>query len=145
MKNTRTSREEETRQDEMLQSYNMGYVSPLSVPPGVRKDGFSYYHASTGIRGEQNYEVERLCAQGWTIVPRSRAPAGYSVDPLKRNPLSTEYISYKDVILMERPEIFCKRQQAAFNELNANKIKSLRGVSNDIGSFANPIRSINSF
>lgn len=145
MKNNRSTREEETRNDEMLESYNMGYVSPLSVPPGVQKEGFSYYWAPKGIRGEEDYEVERLAAQGWTLVPASRAPAGYSLDPLKRNPLSTEYICYKDVILMERPEIFSRRETEAFNKLNANKLKSLRGVSDDLGSFSSPIRSINSF
>lgn len=144
MKNSRSTREEEARQHEMLESYNMGYISPLSLPPGVAKEGFSYYWAPKGIRGEENYEVERLAAQGWTLVPVSRAPT-YSFDPLKRNPLSTEYICYKDVILMERPEIFSRRETEAFNKLNANKLKSLRGVSDDLGSFASPIRSINSF
>jgi hypothetical protein len=144
MKSNRSTREEETRNDEMLPTYNMGYVNPLSLPPGVQKEGFSYYWAPKGIRGEENYEVERLAAQGWTLVPVSRAPS-YSFDPLKRNPLSAEYICYKDVILMERPKIFSEKETAAFNELNANKIKSLRGVSNDLGSFASPIRSINSF
>lgn len=144
MKNTRSSRESETRPNEMLDEYNMDYVSPLSLPPGVAKEGYSYYWASKGVRGEEDFEVERLAAKGWTLVPVDRAPA-YSFDPLKRNPLSAEYICYKDVILMERPEVFSKRETAAFNELNANKIKSLRGVSNDIGSFARPLNSINSF
>jgi hypothetical protein len=144
MKNNRNTRDSETRDNEMLLEYNMDYISPLSLPPGVAKEGYSYYWAAKDIRGEENYEVERLAAKGWTLVPTDRAPE-YSFDPLKRNPLSSEYICYKDVILMERPEVFSKRETAAFNALNENKIKSLRGVSNDIGSFASPIRSINSF
>jgi hypothetical protein len=144
MKNNRSSRDSETREHEMLESYNMGYMSPLTLPPGVAKEGFDYYWAPKGIKGTENYEVERLAAKGWTLVPVSRAP-NYSFDPLKRNPLSTEYICYKDVILMERPERFSKQETAAFNALNANKLKSLRGVSDDLGSFASPIRSINSF
>lgn len=144
MKNNRSSRDSETRINEMLESYDMDYASPLSLPPGVQKEGYSYYWAPKGVRGEENFEVERLAARGWTLVPVDRAPS-YSFDPLKRNPLSEKYICYKDVILMERPDIFSKKETAAFNALNANKLKSLRGVSDDLGSFATPIRSINSF
>lgn len=56
-----------------------------------------------------------------------------------------QFICYKDVILMERPEVYCKQATDAFNKYNDNRIKSLRGVSNDIGSFSRPLNSINSF
>ncbi len=141
---TRNNREAELRVHEMRDEYNMDYVSPLALPPGVAKEGYSYRYVCTGIKGAENFRVEEMAAKGWTLVPADRAPK-FDLDPLDRNPLSKKYICYKDVILMERPDVFCKKSTAAFNEMNANKIKSLRGVSNDIGSFARPLNSINSF
>lgn len=144
MKNTRSTREAELREHDKRLEYNMGYVSPLALPPGVAREDYDYYWVAKDIRGEPCYEVERLAAQGWEIVPVDRAP-GHSVDPLKRNPLSTQYFCYKDVILMERPLIFSQRQTADFNRKNSNILSSLRGVSDDFNSFASPVRSINSF
>jgi len=141
---TRSTRENETRIHEIRESYDMDYISPLSIPPGVKKEGYSYAFVRKEIKGQDDFRVEEMAAKGWTPVPADRAP-NYSFDPLDRNPLSKKYICYKDVLLMERPDIFSKKETERFNEHNANKIKSLRGVSNDIGSFARPLNSINSF
>ena len=141
----RSNRESEKRANAMREEYNMEYVSPLALPPGVAKDGYSYRFVNTGIKGETNYRVEEMASKGWTLVPVDRAPSGYCLDPLGRNSLSQKCISYKDVVLMERPDIFCKKAKEAFNQMNENKIKDLRGVSNDIGSFTKPLNSINSF
>lgn len=141
---TQKTRESETRAHETRENYNMEYVSPFTVPPEVRKEGYSYAYVRREIKGQDDYRVEEMAAQGWTLVPAERA-SNYSFDPLDRNPLSKKYFCYKDVILMERPESLCKRKEQKFNEENANKIKSLRGVSNDIGGFARPLNSINSF
>jgi len=141
---SRTTRESTTRPHEMRDEYNMDYISPLALPPGIAKEGYSYRWVNTGIKGEANFRVEECAAKGWTLIPVDRMP-GASFDPLERNAISRKYISYKDVILMERPDIYCKKSAMAFNEMNNNKIKSLRGVSNDIGSFAQPLNSINSF
>lgn len=140
----RITREAETRVHEMRDVYDMDYVSPLTIPPGVKKDGYSYRWVNTGIKGAESYRVEECAAKGWTLVHADRAP-GYCFDPLDRNPMFKKYICYKDVVLMERPEIFCKKATDALHRLNDNKIKSLRGVSNDMGSFARPLNSINSF
>jgi len=141
---TRTNREMETRIHEERESYNMDYISPLSIPDGVKKDGYSYAFVRKDIRGQDDFRVEEMAAKGWTLVPAERAK-GITFDPLERNPLSKKYICYKDVILMERPEIYSKQETARFNKLNADKLKSLRGVSNDIGSFSRSLPSINSF
>lgn len=144
MKSTRNSRESEDRDNNLRLNYNMEYVNPLSLPPGVAKEGYSYYWACKEIKGEDNYEVERMAARGWSLVPVDRAPS-YSVDPLKRNPLATQYFCYKDVLLMERPEVFSQEETKRFNRMNENKLRSLQGVSDDINSFASPVKSINSF
>lgn len=144
MTTPRTNREAETRSHEMLEMYDLDYANPLSIPPGVAKEGYVYHWARKDIRGESDYRVEVLCSQGWTPVPMERMNKAF-VDPLGRNPLSAQFSVFKDVLLMERPEILSKRATQQFNELNANKLKSLRGVSNDIGSFAKPLNSINSF
>lgn len=144
MTNARASREMESRENELRNNYSMEYVSPLTLPPGLAKDGYSYHWACREIKGEPTYEVERLAAKGWTLVPVDRAP-NYSTDPLNRRPLSSQYLCYQDVILMERPEVFSQRETDHFNQRNENALKSLRGVSNDLGSFSSPIRNINSF
>lgn len=144
MKNTRNLRESETRANEMLEEYNMDYLSPLSISVGVKKEGYSYAWVRKEIKGQDDFRVEEMASKGWTPVPADRSPNS-SFDPLERNPLSKRFICHKDLLLMERPEIYSNRERTAFNELNANKIKSLRGVSNDIGSFARPLNSINSF
>jgi len=59
--------------------------------------------------------------------------------------LAKKWFCIGDLIAMERPEEFSKRETEALRRLNENKIRSLRGVSNDIGSFASPTKSINSF
>lgn len=144
MKNIRSSRDAETRINEMLESYDMAYVSPLDIPHSVKKEGHSYAWVRKDVRGEADSRVEEMASKGWAPVPADRAPS-FALDPLDRNPLSKKFFCYKDLLLMERPEVFSKRETAAFNKLNEDKLKSLRGVSNDIGSFVNPIKSINSF
>ena len=141
---SRSTRDSEKRVHEMRETYDMEYVSPLSLPPGVKKEGYSYRYVNISSEGEENYRVEEMMARGWTPVPVDRA-AKFAVDPLGRNPMSKKYICYKDVVLMERPEIYCKKSREAFDKMNANKIKSLRGVSNDMGSFDTRAAPINSF
>lgn len=142
MKNVRTTRDSEARQYDTIHAYNMEYVSPLSLPPGIKKEGHSYYWASKSEYS--NYEVEALMAARWILVPIDRAP-NYCSDPLKRNPLAEKYVCYRDLILMERPEIYCQQETAMRNAFNANRIRSLRGVKDDIGSFGGSAHSINSF
>lgn len=144
MKNTRSTREAETRANEMLESYNMNQSSALDVPVRIKKDGYSYAWVRKDLRGEMDGRVEEMAAKGWALVPADRAGTT-SLDPLERNPLAKKYYCYKDLILMERPEEFSRRETETLNRFNENKIRSLRGVSNDIGSFAAPIKSINSF
>lgn len=140
----RNTREVEIREHEMREIYDIDYMSPLSIPPGVKKDGYSYRWVNTEVRGMETRRVEECAARGWTCVPAERAP-NYCFDPLDRNPLYKKFICYKDVVLMERPEIYCKKATENLHRLNDNKLKSLTGVSNDIGSFARPLNSINSF
>ncbi len=140
MQNNRSTRAAESRVNEMITQYNMEYVSPLDLPPGVAKEGYTYYWANR----EEGYQVESLAAQGWQLVPSDRAPA-YAIDPLKRNPMLTQYFCYKDVILMEIPTIFCQRGAQRFNNHNERVMRSLQGVENDFSSFASPIRGISTF
>lgn len=144
MKNTRSTREAETRANEIMETYNMNYVSGLDIPASAKKEGYSYIWARSNLRGEMDGRVEELAAKGWELVPADRAKT-VALDPLDRNPLAKKYICRGDLILMERPEELSRRETEALNRLNENKIRSLRGVSNDVGSFASPTRSINSF
>ena len=143
-KNTKT-RESELRSHEMRDDYDMDYVSPLRVPEGVKKDGFSYRWVNTGIKGEENYRIDEMASKGWALVPVDRSP-GITFDPLGRNPLSKQYICYKDVVLMERPTVYSDRDKSRLDKINRDKIKSLRGVTNDVGNMSHTTTtSIDSF
>jgi hypothetical protein len=144
MKNTRSTRESETRANEIMESYNINQTSALDVPTSVKKEGYSYAWVRSNLRGEMDGRVEEMAAKGWELVSADRAKNA-ALDPLDRNPLAKKFYCYKDLILMERPEEFSRRETEALNRFNENKIRSLRGVSNDIGSFASPTKSINSF
>lgn len=130
MRSTAT-RESELRSHTMHDEYDMDYCSPLDVPDSVKKEGMSYRWVNTSIKGEENYRIDEMVNKGWSLVSVDRSPQ-QRFDPLGRNPLSKQYICYKDVVLMERPSIYSDRERARLNEINRNKIKSLRGVSNDI-------------
>ena len=128
----RITREAETRTNDMREIYDTDYTSPLSIPPGVKKDGYAYRWVNTGIKGAESYRVEEMAARGWSIVPADRAP-GFTFDPLDRNPMYKKFICYKDVVLMERPQVYSDKETERLHRLNDSKIKSLRGVSNDMG------------
>ena len=140
---SRSTREVETRAHEAIEEYDMNYADPFSLPPGVAKEGFSYAWVNTDIRGQPTKKVEEMTRKLWTIVPADRSPYK-NFDPLDRNPLSSIGITYKDVILMERPERYTKMETDRLNHKTANQINSLRGVVNDHTSSA-PSRHINSF
>lgn len=140
----KNTRESEKRIHEMIPEYDMDYDSPLEVPPSIKKDGYSYKWVNTSIKGEANYNIDKKASRGWTLVPKDRAK-GISFDPLNRNPLSKDYICYKDVVLMERPTIYCDKEREHYDKLNRNKINSLRHVSNDIGEFNKQTTSMHSW
>jgi hypothetical protein len=139
------TREAELRSNTMHDQFDMDYISPLDIPDSVKKDGYSYRWVNTSIKGEQNYRIDEMVAKGWTLVPVDRNP-NVVYDPLGRNPLSSQYICYKDVVLMERPSIYSDRERQRLDDINRNKIKSLRGVSNDLGNISHSTTtSIDSF
>lgn len=140
-----STRESDLRSHAMRDDYDMNYISPLDIPASVEKDGYSYRWVNTSIKGEENYRIDEMAAKGWTLVPVDRSP-NIAFDPLGRNPLSKQYICYKDVVLMERPAVYSDRERARLDTINRNKIKSLRGVSNDVGNMSyTSTTSIDSF
>ena len=130
------TRDSEKRIHETHENYNMDYVSPLSLPVGLTKPGFKYWWVNTGIKGQENFRVEEMASKGWSLVPIERSP-NKNIDPLGRNNYSNKYYTHKDLILMEREEKYSIAEEKYLNSTNQNKIKSLRGVSNDMGSFTN--------
>lgn len=142
---SRISRESETRANETRPIYDMEFANPLSLPPGVERDGYVCHWGRISVQGKDDFRLEELLQQGWTLVPAERAKSYVNLDPLNRNPIGNQFICKKDVILLEKEAKLVHERTRQFNEANANKIKSLRGVSNDLGSFARPLNSINSF
>jgi hypothetical protein len=137
MEGRRNTRLAESRSNEMLKQYNMEYISPLDMPPGVARDGYRNAWANK----EVPHQIENMVRQGWQIVPSDRAPS-YIVDPMKRNENMSSYIWYMDVMLMEIPD-YLAQKAAAYKQARAdNALSGLEGVTTD---FAAPMRQINSF
>ncbi len=130
-KSTRVTRVAETRDHEMLTQYDMEYKSALDVPDRLKLDGYSYKWVLRSAANQPTHDVETASAQGWTLVPADRDVRTSSRDPLKRDPTASEYVCVKDVILMERPSIFSKRELSALNDKNDFVMRSLQGVSTD--------------
>jgi hypothetical protein len=127
---TRLTREMETRSQEMLPAYSMRYKSSLSIPPGVAKEGYTYYWAQYALRGEPTYQVEDLAGRGWSLVPADRAKIK-STDLLGRNPLSQKYICVKDLILMECPSEVANYYLEQNRKFNESRVKGMRHVTTD--------------
>lgn len=142
---TRVNRIEESRDHDLRETYSTDYISPLSLPPGVAKEGYSYHWGRKDVKGQDDFRLEELIAQGWTPVPAERSTTPYLGDPLGRNPLAQQFICKKDLLLLERPEIHSKRQQEEFYRKCNSRLTSLRGVSNDLGGFGRKNTIINSF
>jgi hypothetical protein len=144
MTKPRTSRESETRNHEMLDIYDIDYANPLSIPPEARREGYDFHWTRASNGGDMDYRVQELLNNYWTPVPPERLGKA-NLDVFDTNPLSKKVQSYKDVILLERPSEYSKRQHKKLAEFNDNRIKSLRGVSNDMGAFTQTHHAINSF
>lgn len=121
---------------------NMDYVSPLDIPENLKKDGYDYSWVSYSIRGEATFNVEQKMREGWTVVPVSRAKE-YATDFIGRNPVGKKYITYKDVVLMERPVALGEKDRLRLAQINSHQIRSLRGVSNDIKGVEAPLHVMN--
>lgn len=133
-KRVRPSRARPVKREEMRDVMHMDYLSPLEIPAAVKREGYTQAWVRKSVRGEDDFRVEEMVARGWTPIPSSRCP-GLSLDPLNRNPLSKNFICYKDVLLMERPQIYSDREWQALDRLNRSKIRSLRGVQEDKPDF----------
>ncbi len=126
----RTTRDEEIRNNEILENWNPNPIAIFDLPPGVYKEDYDFHWARLRIRGERDNRVEELVSRGWKLVPGSRSPNRY-IDPLSEDSLSKDFIIKNDTILMERPSIYSKREQEYYNKLNEQKTRSLPGMSRD--------------
>ncbi len=126
-----TSREERiTRDDDTREEFVMNYSSPLAIVDRFKEDGMDYRWARRSTQGQDDFRIEELSLQGWTPVPASKAPK-FTADPLNRNPLSKEFITYKDTLLMQRPSKYSNYEREQLKLKNRDQIRNLRGVSDD--------------
>lgn len=128
---TRSSRDTESRTHDMdmRDAHVMDYTG-LAVPRAAIRDGYIPRWVNTGIRGMETFNVQEAVMNGFQFVPVDRVP-GYNLDPLHRNPLSTQYICNKDLVLMEREIELEERSKRRRNEKNDKLINGLQGVSDD--------------
>lgn len=130
MTKPRTTRDEETRDEEILTEWNLEPVNPFDLPEGVYREGYDYHYTRLSIKGDRDYRVEELTGRGWKLVPGSRAPNRY-IDPLSENSLSKDYITKKDLILMERPSVYSKREKEYLQKINEQRTRALPGMSHE--------------
>lgn len=144
MKNIKTSRDNEARINDSLENYSMEFQSGFYVPEHVKRDGYSYKWVRKEVRGQHDNRLEQMASQGWVPVPADRGGSELNLDPLDRNPLSKKFYTNNDLIFMERPSVYCKREKRELHELNNSRLK-LKGVTNDTVGRGNQHNSINSF
>lgn len=141
MKNKQTTRDAESRVNEILTKYTMDYVSPLFVPHALRREGYSYKWVRKDVRGQEDYRVEECVTEGWVPVPADRLE-GFCPDPLDRNPLSKKFKTYKDLMLVERPSIFCDAERNGLHKMAHEAMENLESASHE-SPYGKP--TINSF
>lgn len=139
----RTTRDEETRDKELMEEWNFDYTEPFDLPPGVWREGFDFHYARRDVKGQSDYRIEELMRKGWKLVPADRTTNMF-VDPLSQNSLSKDFINKRDLILMERPSIFAKREQDAERKKLSDITRALPGVERDTATFTTR-NTINSF
>lgn len=125
--------ESEKLDNNMLEDHSIDYDHPLqTLLKGAQKDGYTMRWEVFKVRGVQHldalYEASRL---GWTPVPISRASNNMIWDDFGKDELSSKYIVYKDVMLMEIPtHLYEHRQKHITNEAD-RRLAALEGVEND--------------
>lgn len=131
MTKPRTTRDEETRDAELMAEWDFEPANPFDLPPGVYKDGFDFHWTRYRLRDERDHSrIEEMTTKGWKLVPGSRSPNRY-IDPLSDNSISKDYIVKKDLILMERPSVFSKREKEYLERLNEQRTRALPGMSRE--------------
>ncbi len=123
----------ESRTNEARTTYDMDYVNPLTLPSELKKEGYHYRWVQYACNGEPTYRVEEMTKQGWEHVSPTELKSQTS-DPLGRNPLAQQVVMHKDVLLMRRKAELGMGAKERFRALNDNKVKSLKGVRNDLGA-----------
>jgi len=130
MTKSRTTRDEETRDAEIMEEWGYESANPFDIPAGVQREGFDYHYTRFSVRGERDHRVEELMGKGWKLVPASRcSDKNRYIDPLSDNSLSKDYIIKRDLILMERPSIFSKREKENLERSQEQKTRALPGLS----------------
>lgn len=135
MTKPRTTRDDETRDKELLEEWSFEYANPFDLPPGVKQDGFDYHWARRDVKGATDYRIEDLMRRGWKLVPAGRAENTY-IDPLSINSYSKDFINRRDTILMERPSIFAKRENEELKKRIVDRTRALPGVERDTATFS---------
>jgi hypothetical protein len=143
MTKPRTTRDDETRDKELLEEWTFELINPFDLPPGVYREGFDFHWARRDVRGITDYRIEDLMRKGWKLVPANRAENMY-IDPLSQNNYSKDFINRRDTILMERPSIYAKREKDAERKLIKDRTRALPGVEPDTATFSTR-NSISSF
>ncbi len=143
MTKPRTTRDDETRDKELLEEWDFELSNPFDLPPGVWREGFDFHYARRDVKGQTDYRIEDLMRRGWKLVPASRAVNTY-VDPLSQNSYSKDFINKRDTILMERPTVYAKREQDALKKSIVDRTRALPGVERDTATFSTR-NSISSF
>lgn len=112
----------EIQEERGTDNYSMYWTGALHVPPGVIQDGYEGRWINHSIKGEHNSRYEQALQQGFRPVPRSRDPNLY-VNLGQKDYICTEFISTRDVVLMEIPIELAERHRREQAQRTANQLK----------------------
>ena len=92
---------------------------------GLAPPGWTYAWILASIYGEPNERINHKMMDGWSPVPADRHPNLFFNDVVdgRRSPSQAGYISYKGVIVCERPTVICQKEEEAYRQ-RANKAAS---------------------
>jgi hypothetical protein len=110
--------------------------NPFDLPPGVvPPEGYRYQWCREKIVGQDDdSNVSQLQMEGWSPVPVDRHPEMRPTAAWSHIKAS-KLVRYKGMILCERPEHLCKRQEAA-NHRRA--VETTRAKEVELGTSLNP-------
>jgi len=138
------TRDAQTRDLEAREMFDTDYVSLLDIPHEVRREGYDCRWVRYRVGNERDNQFEMAIRRGYEPIPLERVPNKYRLDFISGDEVSSKYFTAKDTVLMERPNVYTKRDIAKLNETNQLKIRSLRGVTDGYEN-ATTFQPINGF
>lgn len=104
---------------------NLG-ADPLHIPKEWVPPGMRYRWARESCLNEpDNARMVQIRKQHWQPVPADRHPQLISESFFRESNKLNGFIHYKGLLLVERPEELCKREEMALQKINAEALSTV--------------------